>query len=118
VARELELARWRLERRESTVARNWWLSPWRAHRRSTDMRNTSYSNVVRHLGTWHAVDRRPTPTILSESPVNQADTVPRVVQWPKFILNAIFLIPSYYLYFTEHESQHIADHGARSPAAR
>jgi hypothetical protein len=51
------------------------------------------------------VDRRPTPVILSESPVNQADTLARVEQWPKFILNAIFLIPSNYLYFTEYESQ-------------
>jgi hypothetical protein len=105
VAREFELARWRPERRESTVARNWWLSPWRAHRRSMDMHNTSYCDVVRHLGTWRTVDRWPTLAILSESPVNQADTVAGVEKWPKFILNVIFLIPSNYLYFTEHESQ-------------
>jgi hypothetical protein len=37
--------------------------------------------------------------------MNQADTVAGVEQWPKFILNAIFLIPSKYLYLTEHESQ-------------
>jgi hypothetical protein len=75
VDRELEMARWRPERGESTVARNWWLSPWRAHRQSTDMRNTSYCDMVRNLGTWRVVDRRPTPAILSESAVSQADTV-------------------------------------------
>jgi hypothetical protein len=70
-----------------------------------DMHNTSYCDVVRHLGTWRTVDRWPTLAILSESPVNQADTVAGVEKWPKFILNVIFLIPSNYLYFTEHESQ-------------
>jgi hypothetical protein len=29
----------------------------------------------------------------------------RAEQWPEFILNAIFLTPSSYLHFTEHESQ-------------
>jgi hypothetical protein len=61
--------------------------------------------MVRHLGTWRAVDQRPTPAILSESPANQADTVAGVEQWPKFILNAIFLIQSNYMYFTKHELQ-------------
>ena len=70
-----------------------------------DMHNTSNCDVVRHLGTWRMVDRRPTPAILSESPVNQVDIVAGVEQWPKFILNAIFLIPSNYLYFIENESR-------------
>jgi hypothetical protein len=108
VSHELEMTRWRSERGESTVARNWWLSPWRAHRRSTDMRNTSYCDVVRHLGTWRRVDQRPTPAILSESTVSQADTVAGVEQWPKFILKAIFTTPSNYQYSVEHESQRLA----------
>jgi hypothetical protein len=116
VAREFEMARWRPKRGESTVARNWWLSRWRAHRRSTDMRNTSYCDVVRHLGTWRAVDRWPTPAILYEPAVSQADTAAGVEQWPKFILKAIFTTPSNYQYFVEHESQHLARiraHGRR-----
>jgi hypothetical protein len=108
MAHEFEMARWRPERGESTVARNWWLSPWRAPRRSTDMRNTSYCDVVRHLSTWRAVDRRPTPAILSEPAVSQADTVAGVEQWPKFILKAIFTTPSNYQYSIEHESQRLA----------
>jgi hypothetical protein len=104
VALELEMARWRPERGESTVARNWWLSAWRAHRRSTDKHNTSYCIVVRHLGTWHTVDRRPTPATLSEPAVSQADTAAGVEQWPKFILKAIFTTPSNYEYSVEHKS--------------
>ena len=116
MAREFEMARWQPERGESTVARNWWLSPWRGHWRSTNMRNTSYCDVVRHLGTWRAVDRRPTPAILSEPAVSQADTAAGVEQRPKFILKEIFTTPSNYQYFVEHESQRLAQiraHGRR-----
>jgi hypothetical protein len=74
VAREFEMARWRLERGESTIARDWWLSPWRAHRRSPDMCNTSYSDMVRHQGTWRMVDSWLTPVSSYESFVSQADT--------------------------------------------
>jgi hypothetical protein len=35
----------------------------------------------------------------------QVGTRNRAKQWPKFILNAIFLTPSSYLHFTEHNSQ-------------
>jgi hypothetical protein len=65
----------------------------------------SYCNVVEHLGTWQLIDRRPTPVSLSEPAVSQADTVARVEQWPKFILNTIFLTPSSYPHSTEHESR-------------
>jgi hypothetical protein len=47
----------RPERRGCSGARNWWLLPWRAHRRSPDMHNTSYCDVVRHRGTWRKVAR-------------------------------------------------------------
>ena len=60
--------------------------------------------MVRHLGTWRAVDRRPTLVILSEPAVSQADTVAGVEQWPKFILKAVFTTPSNYQYSIEHES--------------
>jgi hypothetical protein len=66
--------RWRSERGESTVARDWWLSTWRAHRRSPDMCNTSYCDVVRHQCTWRMVDSWLTPVSSSESVVSQADT--------------------------------------------
>jgi hypothetical protein len=72
------------------------------------MSNTSYCDVVRHLGTWRTVDRRLIRAILSESTVSQADTVARVEQWPKFILKAIFTTPSNYQYSVEHESQCLA----------
>jgi hypothetical protein len=68
----------------------------------------SYSDVVEHLGTWRAVDRRPTPTSLSEPTVSQADTAAGAEQWPKFILNAIFPTPSSYQYSVEHESKRLA----------
>jgi hypothetical protein len=74
VTREFEMARWRSEREEATGASNWWLSPWRAHRRSPHVCNTSYCDVVRHQGTWRMVDRWLTPVSSSESAVNQADT--------------------------------------------
>ena len=70
------------------------------------MGNTSYCDVVRYQGTWRAVDRRPTPAILSEPAVSQADTATGAEQWPKFILNAIFPTPSSYQYSIEHESEH------------
>jgi hypothetical protein len=60
------------------------------------MRNTSYCDVLRHLGMWRAVDRWPTPAILSEPAVSQADTVAGVEQWPKFILKAVFTTSSNY----------------------
>jgi hypothetical protein len=43
-------------------------------RRSPDMCNTSYCDVVRHQGTWCMVNRWLTPVSSSESVVNQADT--------------------------------------------
>jgi hypothetical protein len=69
------------------------------------MSNTSYCDVVRHLGTWRTIDLRPILAILSESIVSQADMVAGVEQWPKFILKAIFTTPSNYQYSVEHESQ-------------
>jgi hypothetical protein len=78
VAREFEMARWRPEREEATGANNWWLSPWRAHRRSPDVCNTSYCDVVRHQGTWRMVDMWLTLVSSSESAVNQADTAAEV----------------------------------------
>ena len=110
------MARWRPERGESTSAKDWWLSPWRGHRRPTNMRMMSYCDVVEHLGTWQPINRRPTPASLSESAVSQADTAAGVEQWPKFILKAIFTTPSNYQYFVEHESQRLARiraHGRR-----
>jgi hypothetical protein len=65
----------------------------------------SYCNVVENLSTWCTADRRLTPVSLSESAVSQADTAAGAEQWPKFILDAIFLTPNSYLHFTEHESQ-------------
>jgi hypothetical protein len=65
----------------------------------------SYCDVVEHLGTWQLIDRRPTPVSLSEPAVSQADTVAGAEQWPKFILNAIFLTPSSYPHSAEHESR-------------
>jgi hypothetical protein len=94
--REFEMARWRLEKEESTVARDWWLSPWRAHRRSPDMCNTSYCDVVRHQGTWRMADSWLSPVSSSESAVSQADTAVGVKQWLKFIHKAIFTTPSNY----------------------
>jgi hypothetical protein len=73
-----------------------------------DMLKTSYCDVVEHLGTWRAVDRWPTPVSLPEPAVSQADMVAGAKQWPKFILNAIFLTPSSYLYSVEHESLRLA----------
>jgi hypothetical protein len=64
----------RPERKESTIARDWWLSPWRAHQRSLDMGNTSYCDVVRHQGTWRMADRWLILVSSSESAVSQADT--------------------------------------------
>jgi hypothetical protein len=91
VAREFEMARWRSEKEKSTVARDWWLSPWRAHRRSPDVCNMSYCDVVRHQGTWRMVDRWLSPMSSSESTVTQAGTVAGAEQWPEFIHDAIFL---------------------------
>jgi hypothetical protein len=105
VAHEFGMARWRPERGESSGAKDWWLSPWRGHRRPTNMLMMSYCDVVEHLGTWRTVDRRPTPASLSESAVSQANTAAEAKQWPKIILNAIFLTPSSYLYSVEHEAQ-------------
>jgi hypothetical protein len=67
--------------------------------------NASYCDVVEHLGTWQPIDRRPTPVSLSEPTVSQADTAAGAEQWPKFILNTIFLTPSSYLHSAEHESR-------------
>jgi hypothetical protein len=55
--------RWRDggRRERSTVARDWWLSPWRAHRRSLDVCNTSYCDVVRHQGMWRTIVEGLTP---------------------------------------------------------
>jgi hypothetical protein len=75
VAREFEMSWWRSERRGCTGASNWWLSPWRAHRRSPDMHNASYCNMVKHQGTWRKVVREPMPVNLSEAAVTQAGTV-------------------------------------------
>jgi hypothetical protein len=61
VVREFEMSRWRSERRGGTGASNWWLSPWRAHRRSPNMCNPSYCDVVRHQGTWHTIIEWLTP---------------------------------------------------------
>jgi hypothetical protein len=61
VAREFEMARWLSEGRGCTGASNWWLSPWRAHRRSPDVCNTSYCDMVRHQGTWCTIVERLTP---------------------------------------------------------
>jgi hypothetical protein len=51
----------RPERMGCTGTSNWWLSPWRTHRRSPDMHNTSYCDVVRHQGTWRTIVERLTP---------------------------------------------------------
>jgi hypothetical protein len=104
MAREFEMARWRSEKEKSTVARDWWLSPWRAHRRSPDMCNTSYYDVVRHQGTWCMADSWLTLASSSESTMSQADTATGVKQWLKFIHKAIFTTPSNYQYSVEHES--------------
>jgi hypothetical protein len=69
----------------------------------------SYCDVVEHLGTWQPIDRRPTPVSLSEPAVSQADTAAGVEQWPKFILNAIFLTPSSYMHSAEHESRRLCE---------
>jgi hypothetical protein len=61
MVREFEMARWRPENEKGTVARDWLLSPWRAHRRSPDMCNPSYCNVGRHQGTWRTIIERLTP---------------------------------------------------------
>jgi hypothetical protein len=105
VAREFEMARWRSEREESTVARDWWLSLWQAFRWSPVVCNTSYCDVVRHQGTWHMVDRWLTPMSSSQLAVNQAGTAVGAEQWPEFIHDAIFLTLKSYLHSTEHESQ-------------
>jgi hypothetical protein len=97
------MARLRSEKEESTVARNWWLSPWRAHRRSP-MCNTSYCDVVRHQGMWRMVNRWLTPVSSSESAVSPADTAAGVKQWLKFIHKVIFTTPTNYQYSVEHES--------------
>jgi hypothetical protein len=65
----------------------------------------SYCDVVEHLGTWQPIDRRPTPVSLSEPAMSQADTVAGAEQWPKFILNTIFLTPSSYLHSADHDSR-------------
>ena len=72
VACEFRMARWRSESEKSAVARDWWLSPWRGHRRSPDMHKVSYCDVVNHRGMWHPVTKWLTPTSLSELIVIQA----------------------------------------------
>jgi hypothetical protein len=74
--------------------------------------------VVEHLGTWRAIDRRPTPASLLESAVSQSDTAAGVEQWLKFILKAIFSTPSSYQYSIEHESQRLARIRARGRQRR
>jgi hypothetical protein len=105
VAREFEMARWRSESEESTVARDWWLSPLWAHRRSPDVCNMSYCDVVRHQGTWRLVDRWLSLMSSSESVVTQAGTAAGAEQWPEFINDVIFHTLKSYLHPTEHESQ-------------
>jgi hypothetical protein len=78
----------------------------------------SYCDVVEHLGTGQPIDRQPTLLSLSEPAVSQANMAAGAEQWPKFILNAIFLTPSSYLHSTEHESRHRANPSAGSSAAR
>jgi hypothetical protein len=54
VAREFELARWRSESEESTVARARWHLPWRPHRRRTSSREwltVTHYDVVKRWGT-------------------------------------------------------------------
>jgi hypothetical protein len=104
VACEFEMARWRSEREESTVARDWWLSPGRAHQRSPDMCNTSYCDMARHQGMWRMADRWLTLVSSSESAVSQVDIVAGVKQWLKFIHKAIFTTPSNYQYSVGHVS--------------
>jgi hypothetical protein len=105
VAREFEMARWRSESEESTVVRDWWLSPWRAHRRSPGVCNMRYCDMVRHQGTSRMVDRWLTPVGSSESAATQAGTAVGAEQWPEFTHDAIFLTLKSYLHPTEHESQ-------------
>jgi hypothetical protein len=54
---------------------------------------------------WRMANRWLTPVSTSKSAVSQADTTIGTEQWPEFIRDAIFPLPSRYLYFTEHESQ-------------
>jgi hypothetical protein len=61
VASEFELVRWQSERRRCTGASDWWQLPWQAHRRSPDMPNASYHDVVRCQGMWCKVTRWLTP---------------------------------------------------------
>ena len=77
-----------------------------------------YCDVVEYLGTWQPINRWPTPVSLSEPAVSQADTAAGPEQWPKFILNAIFLTPSSYLYSVEHKSWHLARIRARGRRRR
>jgi hypothetical protein len=67
-----------------------------------------YCDVVEHQRTWQLIHRRPTPASLSEPAVSQAETAAGAEQCPKFILNAIFLTLSSYLYSVEHESRYLA----------
>ena len=67
-----------------------------------------YCDVVEYLGTWQQINRRPTLASLSEPAMSQADTTAGAKQWPKFILNTIFLTPSGYLYSVEHELWRLA----------
>jgi hypothetical protein len=65
----------------------------------------AYCDVVKLQGTWPSRGRRTTPARLSRLTVRQGGMVARVKQCPEHIPNAIFLTPSSYMHFTEHESQ-------------
>jgi hypothetical protein len=104
VALEFVMARWRPERGESTGAKDWWLSPWRGHRRQTDTLKTSYCDVVEHLGTWQPIDRWPTPVSLSEPAVSQVDTATGAEQCLKLIRGEDLFTPRRYPGTGEHKS--------------
>jgi hypothetical protein len=88
VALEFGMARWRLERKRVTGAKDAWPSPWQGHRRLMGTLKTSYCDVVEHLGTWHPIGTRLTPASLSGPAVRQGwggtaagpMTAPRLIQ--------------------------------------
>jgi hypothetical protein len=75
----------------------------------------SYCEMVKHLGMWKLINKRPTPVSLSEPAVSQADMAAGAEQCLKLIRGEDLFTPRRYPSTSGHESHRRREsrHGGR-----
>jgi hypothetical protein len=117
VARELEMARWRSERRRCTSARDWWPLPWQPHRRSLDRLIWVTAVWLKCQGTWHKAARCLTPARVNPERPGLSGHGSWSEQWRKFIHWVIFHTPTTLSDDAEHETRRPTQIRTQKPSA-